>query len=132
MFLSYRIMLFLIRLCMLRSYTMAFYGDFTVVGYLNKAGHSFRNISGLPMKDCMEHCIADCSCRSFQICGNQCQLRSTNELRRHKECTAYSFVHSTGLEVRVFFLHILYLTTLIYRTCVKNIIQLNNCYLEFV
>ena len=107
------ILLFVIRLCMLRSYTMAFYGDFTVVGNFNKAvlGHSFRNVSGLPMKDCMEHCIADCSCRSFQICDNQCQLCSTNEFRHHKECTAYSFVHSRGLEVRVFFLHRLFLPT---------------------
>ena len=39
-------------------------------------GHSYRNISHVDQTKCLEHCLKDCLCRSFQICpaDQHCQL----------------------------------------------------------
>ena len=71
---------------------------------LNKAlyGHSFRNITGITKKNCLERCLADCSCLSFQLCHGigvpvSCQLCSSNKylkrqaMRECKACTSFNF-----------------------------------------
>ena len=69
---------------------------------LNRAlyGHSFLNISRITMQDCLERCLANCLCLSFQLCGNtlvSCQLCSSNkylkptEIRESKSCTSFNF-----------------------------------------
>ena len=69
---------------------------------LNKVlyGHSFINISGITAKEnCLEHCLANCLCLSFQICDDEaeCQLCSSNKylnsqtMRQSQGCTSYNF-----------------------------------------
>ena len=36
-----------------------------------------RNITNSKIDECLEQCLTDCSCLSFQICGTACQLLST-------------------------------------------------------
>ncbi|XP_046864210.1 uncharacterized protein LOC124458196 isoform X1 [Xenia sp. Carnegie-2017] len=36
-----------------------------------------RNITTSKIDECLEQCLTDCSCLSFQICGTACQLLST-------------------------------------------------------
>ena len=75
----------------------------TVQSHLNQAlyGHSFLNISGITQKTCLERCLANCLCLSFQVCGNteagSCQLCSSNKylkpqaMRESKGCTSFNF-----------------------------------------
>ena len=44
-------------------------------------GHSFLNLSGITMENCLEHCVKNCLCLSFQICDDttKCQLCSSNK-----------------------------------------------------
>lgn len=71
---------------------------------LNKVlyGHSFLNITGITAINCLERCLANCLCLSFQVChGNDasvsCQLCSSNKyikphaMRECKGCTSFNF-----------------------------------------
>ena len=77
----------------------------------NKAlfGHSFLNISGLTMPDkCLEHCLKNCLCMSFQICDDtiECQLCLANkylkplEMKPSQGCTNYDFGNREETEVK--------------------------------
>ena len=59
-------------------------GKVTVNRYKNKVlvGYSYRNITSLNHKKCLEFCLADCRCLSFQICAasQDCQLSSSTKL----------------------------------------------------
>ena len=106
-----------IRLIFLVIITLFQMGQFTTANYqlamsldvdLNKVlyGHSFINISGITaMQNCLEHCLANCFCLSFQICDDvaECQLCSSNKylnsqtMQQSKGCTSYNFRdHSEG------------------------------------
>ena len=43
-------------------------------------GHSYRNISHVDQTKCLEHCLKDCLCRSFQTClaDQHCQLSNSS------------------------------------------------------
>ena len=42
-------------------------------------GYSLVNISGIPISQCLEHCVQNCLCMSFDMCNNdKCYLRSSN------------------------------------------------------
>lgn len=45
-------------------------------------GYSYHNITSLGPKKCLEFCLADCRCLSFQICAasQDCQLSSSTKL----------------------------------------------------
>lgn len=74
-----------------------------VQSHLNQAlyGHSFLNISGITQKECLERCLANCFCLSFQVYGDtnagSCQLCSSNKhlkpqaMREFKGCTSFNF-----------------------------------------
>ena len=72
-------------------------------------GHSFFNISGMTMANCLEHCLANCLCLSFQICGNtsECQLCFSNKylnphaMRQFEGCTSYNFRNKDKVEVKL-------------------------------
>ena len=78
-------------------------GRLLVHSHLNQAlyGHSFLNISGETMKNCLERCLANCLCLSFQVCVNatslSCQLCSSNKylkpqaMSERKGCTNFHF-----------------------------------------
>ena len=59
--------------------------QFTVKAEKNKAFDESCLIETLPIKDgnaadCLEHCLEDCRCQSFQICQNtKCQLCSSHK-----------------------------------------------------
>ena len=42
-------------------------------------GYSYRNFTTSSMQECLQHCISDCLCQSFQICENTCELCSTTK-----------------------------------------------------
>lgn len=54
-------------------------GQLQVHSYHNQIlyGFSYRNITTSSMQECLQHCLSDCLCQSFQMCGNTCQLCST-------------------------------------------------------
>ena len=39
-------------------------------------GECYHNITTSLMQECLQHCLSDCLCKSFQICGGTCQLCS--------------------------------------------------------
>ena len=76
---------------------------------LNKMlyGHSLVNISGLTMENCLERCLQNCLCLSFQMCAdaNECQLCSSNKylnshaMQKRNGCTSYNFRDRGGEKV---------------------------------
>lgn len=63
-------------------------------------GFSYRNLTASSMEDCLQHCLSDCLCQSFQICGNSCQLCSTKatllptaKRRESNSCKRFEFKH---------------------------------------
>ena len=103
-FLSIRlIFLVIITLFQMRQFSTANYQLAMLLDVdLNKVlyGHSFINISGITaMENCLEHCLANCFCLSFQICEDEaeCQLCSSNKylnsqtMQQSQGCTSYNF-----------------------------------------
>ena len=54
--------------------------------YRNKVliGYNYRNITSLDGKRCLEYCLGDCRCLSFQVCsssyGQDCQLLNSSKI----------------------------------------------------
>ena len=103
-FLSIRlIFLVIITLFQMRQFSTANYQLAMLLDVnLNKVlyGYSFINISGITaMENCLEHCLANCFCLSFQICEDEaeCQLCSSNKylnsqtMQQSQGCTSYNF-----------------------------------------
>ena len=70
--------------------------------------HTFRNISNIKMTECLQSCLSDCLCLSFQICHNECQLCSSNkdltpnDWTENPDCVAFEFwKNETENEVRI-------------------------------
>lgn len=63
-------------------------------------GYNYRNISiGDPVQ-CLQRCLADCPCLSFQICNNKtCLLSNASQdgkyLQVSKDCNYQDFEHNT-------------------------------------
>ena len=94
--------LFVIVLFQIQSLTNGYDASKLMVqGEVNKVmyGYSFLNISGMTMAKCLEYCLANCLCLSFQICGHtsECQLCTANKysnphaMRQFEGCTSYNF-----------------------------------------
>ena len=70
-------------------------------------GHSYRNISLVNPSKCLEHCLKDCLCRSFQTCPDDlhCQLSDSsskldsNSLQDSRECDYNDFEYHSVAEV---------------------------------
>ena len=76
--------------------------------YQNEILYGFihGNITDTTVSKCLEDCLMNCMCLSFQICDNTCQLcSSTKELSsasaiRHVEgCTQFEFEKHPGIQV---------------------------------
>ena len=74
--------------------------EFMLTSHENKAlhGFSFVNMTGTTMNNCLERCLADCLCMSFQMCDNkECQLCASNRhlnataMHERKGCVNYDF-----------------------------------------
>lgn len=54
------------------------FSGFKLTSYHNKAVEDntrcFQNITEAKISSCFEHCLRNCKCKSFQICGGVCQL----------------------------------------------------------
>ena len=113
--------LFVIVLFKFQSLTDGYDAKLVVQGEVNKAmyGHSFINISGMTMANCLEHCLANCLCLSFQICGHtsECQLCTANKysnphaMRQFEGCTSYNF-RNQEVKVKLIRLKLAHVVTL--------------------
>ena len=81
----------------------------TVTSHRSKMlhGHTFRKISNTKMTECLQYCLSDCLCLSFQICHNECQLCSSSkdltpmDWKEKQDCMAFEFwKNATENEVR--------------------------------
>ena len=91
-----------------RCLTVRQNGQLKVYSYHNAIlyGFTYRNITTHSMEECLQHCLSDCLCQLFQICGNTCQLGSTAKglkpaaARQHsKRCTIFEFENRKNLYV---------------------------------
>ena len=115
--------LFVIVLFQIQSLTEGYDAKLMVQGEANKAmhGYSFFNISGMTMANCLEHCLANCLCLSFQICGHtsECQLCTANKysnphaMRQFEGCTSYNFGNQE-VKVKIIRLKLAHVVTRIY------------------
>ena len=108
--LAFLVTVILFQICQLRAAN--YQAEMSLKMERNKAlfGHSFLNISGLTMPDkCLEHCLKNCLCMSFQICDDtiECQLCSANkylkplEMKPSQGCTNYDFGNREETEVNL-------------------------------
>ena len=87
-------------------------GQLKIHSYHNQAlyGFSYRNITTSSMQECLQHCLSDCLCQTFQICGNTCQLCSnltgsnagqlnSTAIRENIGCNRFEFEHRNNLWV---------------------------------
>ena len=87
-------------------------GQLKIHSYHNQAlyGFSYRNITASSMQECLQHCLSDCLCQTFQICGNTCQLCSnltgsnagqlnSTAIRENIGCNRFEFEHRNNLWV---------------------------------
>ena len=102
-------------------------GKVDIHSYHNQAlyGFSYRNITTSSMQECLQHCLSDCLCQTFQICGNTCQLCSnltgsyagrsnSAAVREAIGCNRFEFEHRNNLYVSYLkSLYLLYGVTLI-------------------
>lgn len=89
------------------------YTELLVQSDLGKAlyGHRFFNISNVTMENCLQRCLENCVCLSFQICAGKemtkCHLYSSNKylkqsaIRKKKGCVIYSFGNPEKREVKL-------------------------------
>ena len=114
--------LFVIVLFQIQSLTYGYDASKLMVqGEVNRTmyGHSFLNISGMTMANCLEHCLANCLCLSFQICGHtsECQLCTANKysnphaMRQFEGCTSYNF-RNQEVKVKLIRLKLAHVVTL--------------------
>ena len=87
-------------------------GQLKIHSYYNQAlhGFSYSNITTSSMQECLQHCLSDCLCQTFQICGNTCQLCSnltgsnagqlnSTAIRENIGCNRFEFEHRNNLWV---------------------------------
>ena len=114
--------LFVIVLFQIQSLTNGYDASKLMVqGEVNKVmyGYSFLNISGMTMAKCLEYCLANCLCLSFQICGHtsECQLCTANKysnphaMRQFEGCTSYNF-RNQEVKVKLIRLKLAHVVTL--------------------
>jgi hypothetical protein len=79
-FILFRFLIFATVLLNLAVHTNG--GNVKVRSYADKilVGYNYRNISIETPVECLQHCLADCICMSFQICNSpDCQLSSAHQ-----------------------------------------------------
>ena len=61
------------------------------------------------MQQCLQHCLANCSCLSFQILGKQCQLCNSSKylnpeaVHKHEEGSSFNFGSQTQEIIEVWY-----------------------------
>ena len=77
--------------------------------YQNEILYGFTNSNNTDssVAKCLENCIMNCACLSFQICGDTCQLCSSTKalssptsVQYREGCTRFEFENITELLVR--------------------------------
>ncbi len=77
-------------------------------GYQNEIlyGFVYSNITDSSIPKCLQHCLLNCMCLSFQICGNTCQLCSSTKklnsptsVRYIEGCTRFEIENRADLHV---------------------------------
>lgn len=80
--------------------------------YQNKVltGYNYRTITSLDYKRCLEFCLGDCRCLSFQVCGffHDCQLSNSSKTLNDRSavedstsCDHFEFNYQDMMKVEV-------------------------------